>query len=94
MIRGRVNNVGVSKNNRPPLVLSTHLWTEDNLKSFHKMKTYNFFSGCVYLHTFLVSTADIKLPHHRLNLRALPGFTPVFIVHLRPCFAQIHSGIQ
>lgn len=53
VVRGRENNVGVSKNNRPPLILSTHLWTEDNLKCFDKMSICTaIILGFVYLHTF------------------------------------------
>lgn len=60
-VRGRENNVGVSKNNRPPLILSTHLWTEDNLKCFDKMSMCTaIILGCVYLHTSLFGTVDVK----------------------------------
>lgn len=54
---------GSSKNNQP-LILSTHLRTEDNLKCFDKMSMCTaIILGCVYLHTLLFGTVDVKPPH-------------------------------
>lgn len=55
---------------------------------FSQNKEVKKISGCVFLRAFLVSTADIKLPHHRLNLLSLLDFTPGFIVHLPSLFCS------